>query len=185
MRIYVVSKNPLILTDNNIFTTEEDAELCALQLGQEYKIYSYYVNEKYLIKNKCLWRVIIYNNLSDNNITVERVIGKSETDMVRYNSDKDHYLFLISAYSYEQAMERAKEHYKDIIKNKGGKYDFLKEKLISKKTDYYHQGKPYKHPMYEFGTDNIVLLNEEYINYAALTMEQVDIISKFNINYIK
>lgn len=39
--------------------------------------------------------------------------------------------------------------------------------------------------MYEFGTDNIVLLNEEYINYAALTTEQVDIISKFNITYLK
>lgn len=185
MRIYVVSKSPLILTDNNIFTTEEDAELCTLQLGQEYKISSYYVNEKYLIKNKYLWRVIIYNNLNDNNITVERVIGKSETDMVRYNSDKDYYLFIIPAYSYEQAMERAKEHYEDIIKNKRGKYDFLKEKLISKKTDYYHQGKPYKHPMYEFGADNIVLLNEEYINYAALTTEQTNIISKFNITYLK
>lgn len=185
MRIYVVSKNPIILTNNNIFTNEDDAELCASQSGQEYKIYSYYVNEQYLIKDKCLWRVIIYKDVNKHDITADRVIGNTEKDLVRYNSDTDFYLFLIPAYSYEHAIERAKEYYEDIITNKENKYDFLKEKLISKKTDWYHEGKPYKHPMYELGTHNIVLLDEEYIHYAVLTKEQSDILSRFNIVYLK
>lgn len=186
MRIYVVSKNPIILTNNNIFTNEDDAELCALQLGEEYKVSSFYVNEQYLIQEKWLWRVIICNNSNINDISTDRIIGKPEKELVRYNSDRDCYIFLIPAYTYKEAIDRAIEQYKIIEdKNNENKYSFLKEKLISKKTDWYHKGNPYKHPMYELGTHNIVLLDEEYINYAVLTKEQSDILSRFNIVYLK
>lgn len=181
MRIYVVLKSSSLLTDDNIFLSEEDAYKCASQLGREYKVHSYLVNESYEANEKFLWRVSIYNN---GNNKVDKVIGKPEKELVRYfDTDNESYMFLIPSYTYDEALNKALAYYKG-IESKPEKYNFLKEKLISKKTDFYHKGLPYKCPTYELGTNNILLRKDEYINYAVLTKEQSNIVSKFNIIYL-
>lgn len=181
MRIYIVGKFPLLLTDNNIFLSEEDAYKCASQLGREYKVHSYLVNESYEANEKILWRVSIYN---DGDNKVDKVIGKPEKELVRcFNNENKSYMFLIPSYTYDEAQYKALEYHK-VIKNNPKKYSFLEEELISKKTDFYHKGLPYKCPTYELGTNNIILRKDEYINYAVLTKEQSNIVSKFNIIYL-